>query len=96
METDLKASCNLRVVDGASSQVTLSAIKKSQEGNSLVVRLCEVYGGSCRAIVQVQRATAVWLSNSLERRLSHLAAGGQIELTFSPFELVTVLFELDD
>jgi alpha-mannosidase len=79
------------------AQVAVTAVKKSERGGALVVRVCEVAGG--RGTVHITapaRATEAARCDLLERPRTPLPldAAHATELALRPFELATLRFEL--
>jgi len=77
--------------------VQVSTVKKSERGEALVVRLCEVAGG--RRTVRVRpalRAGAATRTDLLERARETLdLRDGAVEVTLAPFQLATLRFGLE-
>jgi alpha-mannosidase len=91
---DLPRRANAVSVDGPGVAVT--AVKKSERGEALVVRICEVAGG--RRTVRVNpgiTAVAAARCDLLERPREPLALrDGAVQLELGPFQLATLRFEL--
>ena len=72
--------------------VTVEAVKKADDDDALVVRLCEVWGA--RASVRIathQPLVSAVRTDVLERDVAPVrVAGGQVELDLRPFELATL------
>lgn len=70
----------------------ISAIKKAEQGNDLVVRLWECRGlGETVVLSLPQGSSSATLTNFLERRPRNLAVGrGRVTFEIKPFQIVTV------
>jgi alpha-mannosidase len=70
--------------------VILSAVKKAEKGNKVVLRLFESFGKPTKAVVQTSFPVAQWEeANLLERRRKKLKANHPIPLR--PYEIKTLL-----
>lgn len=67
--------------------VSLEALKRSEEGERLVLRIAEVHGKPAQ--IQIEGGGRWVLADLMERPLGELPAGGPIHL--QPFEVVTLL-----
>jgi alpha-mannosidase len=85
-----------QAVHVAGGTVAVTTVKKSERGDALVVRLCEVAGG--RTTVRVTPGVATRSAarcDLLERVQEQLSAepDGTVSLTLTPFQLATLRFE---
>jgi len=88
-----RTSAAVRVEGGG---VAVTAVKKAERGDALVVRLCEVAGGHTTArVTAAARPASAARCDLLERARSPLAvdAGGAVTVTLAPFQLATLRFE---
>ncbi len=77
--------------------VAVTAVKKAERGEALVVRLCEVHGGRTRVRLSLGAPIrSVARCDLLERPREPISAGdgGAVELELGPFQLATLRFEL--
>ena len=77
------------------SQVVISAVKRAEDSDALIVRLYEAWGGRCeahlRCTLPFERAT---LTDLLESELRELpATNGEVALYFEPFKIQTLKLE---
>ncbi|HEV7678870.1 MAG TPA: alpha-mannosidase [Candidatus Dormibacteraeota bacterium] len=86
----------LRVESQGGAHVAVTAVKKAERGEALVVRLCEVGGGQGHALVAprgtvkpAQRCDL--LERPDGRRVEHVEDGVRVEL--APFKLATLRFD---
>ena len=72
--------------------LVLSALKKAEEGEEVILRFFETLGQPTKAQVKFFRLIKeAWVANLLEERQEPLALkNGQIELEVKPFEIVTL------
>ena len=72
--------------------VTVEAVKKADESDALVVRLCEVWGARTSVRIALDRPLhSAVRTDVLERDIAPVRiAGGRAELNLRPFELVTL------
>jgi len=70
----------------------ISALKKAEQGNALIIRFFETTGESCRASLQVPvQINAAKSVNLLEQEESELAINDHtVEMEVGPFEIVTL------
>jgi alpha-mannosidase len=76
-------------------QVIVEAIKRAEDSDATIVRLYEVWGGSCRARMKTTlpaRRTAMCDLLERERALVEVHEG-QLELAFTPFKVITLKLE---
>jgi alpha-mannosidase len=73
--------------------VTLEALKKSEAGSGIVLRLCETHGQNSEAVLHLPRGTAnAALVDLLERSPQQLAIhDGSVCLRFKPFQIHTIM-----
>lgn len=74
--------------------VSVEAVKWADDGDGVIVRLCEVHGsrGPLQLRLNVPHGP-VWRTDLLERNSDPVdGAGAQVRLTLRPFELVTLRF----
>ncbi|HEX4863304.1 MAG TPA: glycoside hydrolase family 38 C-terminal domain-containing protein [Acidimicrobiales bacterium] len=79
--------------------VSVEAVKWADDGDGVIVRLCEVHGSRGRVVVKLNVAHgAVRKTDLLERDREEVpvSAAGSVELTVRPFELVTLRFSSPD
>jgi alpha-mannosidase len=76
-------------------QVLVTAVKKSERGGALMVRLCEVHGGRATVTVTPRDATrpAPTRTDILERPATNGAGDTGNRIVLRPFELATLRFE---
>jgi alpha-mannosidase len=86
-----------RVVSIDRPGVSVEAVKWADRSDAVVIRLCEVWGSRGPVRVTLHRPyVSVVRTDLLERTVCPLADdNGTIELELSPFELVTLAFELN-
>jgi alpha-mannosidase len=91
---DLPRSGTAVRVDGPGVAVT--AVKKSERGEAIVVRMCEVAGGRTTARVAPRMAAAAAARcDLLERPVAALAlTDGAVQIELGPFQLATLRFEV--
>jgi alpha-mannosidase len=84
-----------RVVTVDRPGVSVEAVKWADDGDAVVVRVCEVFGSRGPVALTLHRPFAsVSRCDLLERPLAPLGhRGGQVRFDLSPFELVTLRFE---
>jgi alpha-mannosidase len=86
------------LLEKQSSQTCISAVKKHDERDTLVIRL---YNLTAREIEEtLQFGTPLrtaWLANALEERVTQLPVAGGLELplTLGPHEIITIDVELE-
>ena len=72
--------------------VVIEAVKKSEEGDDVIVRLYEATGCDCRTVLRlgfpVRRVAEVGLMEDRPRRLAR--KGDSVALAFGPFEIKTL------
>lgn len=95
-QADLPASAAAVRVDGPGVAVT--AVKKAERGDALVVRICEVQGGRQTVLVAPGAGvapTAAHRCDLLERPREALPLRqGGVEVELGPFQLATLRFEV--
>ena len=89
----LPATASVVTVEGYGVAVT--AVKKAERGDAMVVRVCEVAGGRGIAVVRVALpVSGASLCDLLERPRQRLAVdGGGVRVPLDPFRLATLRFE---
>ncbi len=82
----------LVVVEG-SAGVMLSAVKQAEEGNGLILRLCELFGERTPVTLRFrQEVREAWETDLLEQRTKALpAARRAVSVELMPFEIKTLL-----
>jgi alpha-mannosidase len=94
---DLPPTAALITVEShGAAHVVATAVKKSERGEALVVRLCEVAGGRGSATIRVPQAAAARAARCdvIERPGEPLPIeGGAVILDFRPFQLATLRFD---
>lgn len=82
------------VTDSAATRnLVLDTIKRAEDGDGTVLRFYECHGGTGTARVQCARLPSrAWLCNLLEDEETELAIAedGAIELTYRPWQIITV------
>jgi alpha-mannosidase len=76
-------------------QVVVEAVKRAEDSDAIIVRLYEAWGGRCRARMRTTLpARRAALCDLLERERVEVAVrGGELELEFDPFKIVTLKLE---
>jgi alpha-mannosidase len=76
-------------------QVVVEAIKRAEDSDAIVVRLYEAWGGRCRARVRTSLPTGrAALCDLLEREREEVPVhGGELDLEFAPFKILTLKLE---
>ncbi|MFC5404345.1 alpha-mannosidase [Cohnella soli] len=79
-----------------SSRTMIEAVKKAEDGNSLIVRLYETAGSDADTFLQVNLPhSGACLTDLMENPIGELKGeGGRYPLHFSPFEIKTVKVDL--
>ncbi|HET6916424.1 MAG TPA: glycoside hydrolase family 38 C-terminal domain-containing protein [Acidimicrobiales bacterium] len=83
-----------RLVELDRQGVSIEAVKWADDGDGLIVRLCEIHGsrGPVRMALNHPHGP-VWRADLLERNCESLeVVAGQVRLSLRPFELVTLRF----
>lgn len=71
--------------------LVLSAVKRSEEGDDLIVRFYETIGMETQAELFIENAARAWYSDVGERRGAELVCqNGRISLGVKPFQIVTL------
>ena len=80
------------LVEVDSPQVVVEAIKKAEDSDAVVVRLCEAFGGRCSASVRTSLPVSrAFLCDLLERDRTEVAVrDGVISLELGPFKILTL------
>jgi alpha-mannosidase len=76
-----------------SGRLELSAFKRAEDSNELILRLYEPHGDRCTAILETTSALhKVVLTNLLEEPIQELSsgAGNRIQISFTPFQVQTL------
>jgi alpha-mannosidase len=83
------------MVEVDTRQVIVEAIKRAEDSNATIVRLYEAWGRPCRTRIKTTLAAGrASLCDLLERERSEVQVrGGELELDFSPFKIVTLKLE---
>lgn len=76
--------------------IVIEAVKVSEDGRSVVVRLYEAFGGRGNARLKTSLAASqVWRADLLESKQNSLPLiEGVVELQFRPFEIATLRYEV--
>lgn len=81
-----------------SEQVLLDTVKLAEDGDGIILRLYEAFGGREQfRLGWPLPLREAWLSNALEEEIEKLLVagnGGVIDLSFRPFEIKTIKFKL--
>ena len=90
---DESAAASLLEVD--TRQVIVEAIKRAEDSNATIVRLYEAWGRPCRARIKTKLSIGrASLCDLLERERSEVQVrGGEMELDFTPFTVLTLKLE---
>jgi len=74
------------------SNLILSALKKAEQGDDVILRFFETVGETTRAELKVFKPIKqAWVTDLLEREEKELEAGSDtLELEVKPFEIVTL------
>lgn len=84
-----KASLDWLEIDGKT--VSVDAIKKSEKGNEVIVRLHEFGGCTDQVEVMVKmQASAIYETNLLEEKRRCLSSGRKVSLELKPYEIKTL------
>lgn len=81
-------------VDNA--QVEIDAVKKSEDGNYLVIRLHDFAGAKQKVTVKPSFAYKGWAESDLRERPVSGFVSGDITMDLHPFEIKTILFKISD
>jgi alpha-mannosidase len=89
---------SVKVTDGESiftctaSNLTLEAVKRSEDGKDLVIRLVERHNAATNAeLVFPRPIKSAWSCNLMEKREQKLAVDGcRVKFTAKPYEIVTL------
>lgn len=74
--------------------ITISCIKRSEDGKSVIVRLYENQGKRTRATVFFSRSYRIMRTNILEEQREELSSSSDsVELAFTPYSLCTLSLE---
>ena len=78
--------------------LVLSALKKSEKGNAVILRFFETRGDECTAVLSVPSSVrSAEYVNLMEEEPSPLAiVSGELKLKVHPFEIVTLRLLLDE
>lgn len=75
--------------------VELDAVKRSEDGKSLVVRFHEYAGSRQKVTVNTGFAYDCWCEcNLMEKPLEERKAAGEVKVELTPYEIKTLLFDL--
>ena len=81
-------------ISSSSPAVQIQAVKMAQQENGVVVRLSENAGGNAKTLLTANFPFAEVYETDLLERCGKELQKNHLELTFSPFEVKTVLFRL--
>ena len=74
--------------------IAISCIKRSEDGQSVIVRLYENQGKRTRATVLFSRSYRIMRTNILEEQKEDLSSSSDsVELAFTPYSLCTLSLE---
>lgn len=79
-------------VDNA--QVEIDAVKRSEDGQYLVVRFHDFAGARQNVTVKPAFAYRAWAEGSLMEQPLSAFDGGEVKLELHPYEIKTILFQL--
>ena len=76
-------------------QVEIDAVKKSEDGNYIVLRFHEFAGSSQNVTVKPGFGYSCWMEGDLrERPLTEAVTTGEMKLHLHPYEIKTILISL--
>jgi alpha-mannosidase len=89
---NLAAGSSRSLVEIDTRQVVVEAIKRAEDSEAVIVRLCEAWGRHCTARVRTTLpASRAFLCDLLERAREEVAVDdGVIELELAPFKILTL------
>jgi alpha-mannosidase len=96
---DLQSIGGEGLVESASNAVCVTAIKKHEERDSLIVRLYNLCGNEVDEMLRLGRpARAAWLADLLEHRVSALPLSGpqEVRVRLGAYQIATVEIEFTD
>ncbi|HET7420810.1 MAG TPA: glycoside hydrolase family 38 C-terminal domain-containing protein [Candidatus Dormibacteraeota bacterium] len=93
--TDLPAGTSRSLVEVSTRQVVVEAIKRAEDSEAVIVRLCEAWGERCTATVKTTLpASRAYLCDLLERNRTELSmSDGAVQLDLAPFKIATLKLE---
>lgn len=77
--------------------VTLEAVKRTEDGDGLIIRLVERYNQRTTAVLQFAHPVqAAWVCNLMEEIEAALVpADSQLQVTLKPYEILTLKVKID-
>jgi alpha-mannosidase len=70
--------------------IIVETIKRSEDGEDLIVRLYEAGRTACHCLVEAPWAQEIWETNLLEESVSEVRKTSSLKLWFRPFEIKTL------
>lgn len=90
---ETEAAAGMFAIDNP--QIEIDAVKKSEDGNYLVLRFHDFAGTKQKVSVKPGFAYKAWAEGDLrERPLEEMRAAGEIVKELHPYEITTLLFEI--
>jgi alpha-mannosidase len=92
---NLTAGSSRSLIEIDTRQVIVEAIKRAEDSDAVIVRLYEAWGGDCKVRLKTTLpASRAFLCDLLERDRAEVPMnGGLIELTLTPFKILTLKLE---
>jgi alpha-mannosidase len=92
---NLTAGSSRSLIEIDTRQVIVEAIKRAEDSDAVIVRLYEAWGGDCKVRLKTTLpASRAFLCDLLERDRAEVPMnGGVIELTLTPFKILTLKLE---
>ncbi len=85
---------NKSLIHTNAAGIAIDAIKRSEHGDSCVIRLHEFFGGRRKVKLSSGYPVHSWqLCDLMERPQGEVTSGGEIELEFKPYEIHTLLIK---
>ncbi len=83
-------------VECSDCDIVIESVKKSEDGNDIIVRLYECHNARGRAALKIARKfKRAFLCDLMESEIEQLEVrGGVVEFDFAPFEILTIKFVL--
>ena len=73
--------------------IVVDTVKRSEDGNGVIVRLYEALGAREKAAIAFSGEWKIYETNLIEKEKCAIAEGDSVSLLFHPYEIVTLLLE---